>query len=410
MKQVWILNHYAGLPEAASTRHFHLATNLPASGWQAVIIAARTEHLSARKQFFSDEKSRLEIYDGIPFLWVRTPDYYGNGRGRILNMLAYSFRVLLPYCTRQLPKPDLIIGSSVHPFAALAGALLARRHQVPFVFEVRDLWPQTLIDMGRLREGSLVVGMMRKLERWLYRRATRIVVLPPHAVDYIAPLGIPAQNVVWIPNGVDLPTFPDPGPPQRKGNEPFVLMYFGAHGLANGLDHVLHAMKLVSQYIPPQAIKLRMVGDGLLKSELVRLSEQLGLSNVSFEPPVPKNTIPTLASEADAFVISVLNLPHLYRYGISMNKLFDYLAAARPVIIASSAANNPVSDSGAGITVAPEDPKGLSLAILALFRMSEKERHHMGCAGRRYVECNHGFDRLAARLAATMDDCVGTAL
>jgi len=406
MKQVWILNHYALEPGGAGgTRHFHLAKNLTAFGWEATVVAASVELNSGRQQLSAGERCRLDNHAGVPFLWIRTPKYEGNGGGRILNMLAYTVRVLLPSYTRRLSKPDVIVGSSVHPFAALAGSLLARRHRVPFVFEVRDLWPQTLIDMGRLKERSFVTWALRRLEQWLYRRAARIVVLLPRAVDYIAPLGIPATRVVWIPNGVDLSAFPIPRPPQRKDNDPFILMYFGAHGQANGMDNVLRAMKLVSERVSPGSIKLRMIGDGPLKPDLVRLSKSLELINVSFEPPVPKKDIPALAAEADAFVFNLLNLP-VFRFGISSNKLFDFMAGARPIIFCCDASNNPVDDAHAGITVPPGDPESLAQAILTVFRMSAEERYRIGCAGRRYVEENHGYNYLAGRLAATLDACI----
>jgi glycosyltransferase involved in cell wall biosynthesis len=183
-------------------------------------------------------------------------------------------------------------------------------------------------------------------------------------------------------------------------------MYFGAHGQANGMDNVLRAMKLVSERVSPGSIKLRMIGDGPLKQALIKLAERLELNEASFEPPVAQKAIPALASEADAFVIAVLDLPQLYRYGISMNKLFDYLSAARPVIIASNAVNNPVEESGGGITVQPENPEFLAQAILTVFRMSAEERYRIGCAGRRYVEENHGYNYLAGRLAATLDACI----
>ena len=102
----------------------------------------------------------------------------------------------------------------------------------------------------------------------------------------------------------------------------------------------------------------------------------------------------------------MLDLPRLYRYGISMNKLFDYLASARPIIMASAAANNPINDAKAGITVSPGDPEKMAVAIQQLFNSSADERQRMGRAGRRYVELHHGFDQLATRLASTMNDCL----
>lgn len=405
MKQVWILNHYAQEPSGAGgTRHFHLAAHLGACGWQGTVVAASTELTSGRQRLAKGEALRLEHFAGVPFLWIRTPEYKGNGGGRMLNMLAYTFSSLLPWTTRLLPRPDVVIGSSVHPFAAVAGVLLARRFKVPFVFEVRDLWPQTLVDMGRLREGAFLTWALRKLESWLYRRAARIVVLLPRAWEYIVPLGIPRERIVWIPNGVDLSLFPYSKPSAREPSEPFTLMYFGAHGQANGLDNVLQAMKRVQARYGDLRIQLRMIGEGPLKPALMAQAQQLGLNNVSFEPPVPKSQIPALAAEADAFVIAVLDLPKLYRYGISMNKLFDYLAAARPIIIASDAANNPVADARAGLSVRAEKPNELAEAILQIAAMPIEERQRMGRAGREYVEQNHGFQQLAGHLAAVLDE------
>ncbi len=404
MKNVWILNHYAQIPGGAGgTRHFHLAEYLRRYGWNASVIAASVELNTGRQRLAPGVKQRIECVKGIPFLWVRTPEYSGNGGGRMMNMLSYSWKVLLRGTTRDLPRPDAIIGSSVHPFAAVAAAFLAKRYRVPFVFEVRDLWPQTLIDMGRLKERSITASVMRALELWLYRRAERIITLLPKADEYIVPLGISKDKITWIPNGVDLSLFPTGELETAAQDDEFTLMYFGAHGQANGLADLMSAFKLVEDNPRGRRIRLRLIGDGPLKLELIAQARDLGLRNVSFEPPVGKSEIPALASEADEFVITVLNLPRLYRYGISMNKLFDYLAASRPIVIASDAANDPVREAGAGITVAPGDPAKLAEAILRLSEMSKSARNVLGAAGRKYVEVNHGFDHLAGRLAKLLD-------
>jgi glycosyltransferase involved in cell wall biosynthesis len=403
MKQVWILNHYAQEPGGAGgTRHFSLGKHLRTLGWSATVIAASVELNTGRQRLAEDEVTRLNEFDGVPFLWVRTPGYRGDGFGRLKNMLTYSLRVLMPSVTHGLRKPDVVVGSSVHPFAAWSGAILARRFRVPFVFEVRDLWPQTLIDLGRLHSESFITRALRWLEQWLYRRADRIVVLLPQASDYIVPLGIPLKKIVWIPNGVELEGYPKP--PQPIDQELFTLMYLGAHGQANGLDCVLRAMAELQKMPAMKHVRLRMIGDGPLKPALKKLAHELGLSNVKFDNPVPKCQVPALANQADAFVIAVLNLPQLYRYGISMNKLFDYLAAGRPIIIASNAVNNPVADAQAGITVPPGDPIALAEAIAELVEMPASQRKAMGNAGRAYVEKYHGFDVLAARFATMLNE------
>lgn len=406
MKHIWILNHYAQEPGGSGgTRHYSLARHLLDHNWSSTVIAASVELNTGQQRLAIGEKKRISDFDGVPFLWVRTPQYEGNGIGRIMNMLVYSFRVLLPAITKNLHRPDLIVGSSVHPFAAWSGAMLARRFKVPFVFEVRDLWPQTLIDLGRLTPTGTTTRLLQWLEKWLYRRADRIVVLLPNASDYIVPLGINADKIVWIPNGVELNGYPDsPLPTESKI---FTLMYFGAHGQANGLDCILKAMAFLKKMPDMDHVRLRLIGDGPLKIELQQLAATLGLDNVQFEAPVPKRQIPSLAAEADAFVIAVMDLPKLYRFGISMNKLFDYFAAARPILIASGAVNNPVNEASAGITVPPEDAVALANAIASLVKLPVKQRAAMGSAGRDYVRLNHGFDVLTEKLVATLDELVG---
>lgn len=403
MKHVWILNHYAQEPGGAGgTRHFHLAEHLAEHGWEATVIAASVELNSGRQRLGGREAFRHERISGVPFLWVRTPAHEGNGVGRMLNMLAYTCQVLRRGITRTLPRPDVVIGSSVHPFAAVAGAFLARRFNVPFVFEVRDLWPQTLVDMGRLRDGSFVTWSLRKLELWLYRRAARIVVLLPNAWEYIVPLGIPREIIVWIPNGVDLALFPLLAPPPSEPGK-FTLMYFGAHGQANGLDNVLEALKIVQEKANGRSIRLRLIGGGPLKPALVAQAEQMGLSNVNFEPAVPKNQIPGLASQADAFVFNLIDAP-VFRYGISSNKLFDFMASGRPVVFSCNALNNPVKVANAGLTVGAGKPEALADAILRIAATPAEDRQRMGRAGRNYVEQNHDFDQLSARMAKLLDE------
>lgn len=404
MKEAWILNHYAQEPGGAGgTRHFSLARHLLQLGWRTTIIAASVELNTGRQRLSPGEARRLTEFDGVPFLWIRTPQYEGNGGGRMGNMLAYSFRALLPSATQGLARPDVIVGSSVHPFAAWAGALLARRFRVPFVFEVRDLWPQTLVDLGRLQESSTITYVLRKLEKWLYKRADRIVVLLPQAWEYIVPLGIPREKVVWVPNGVEMDGYPEPAEPAV--NPSFTLMYFGAHGQANGLDNVIRAMGLLQDRAETQYVRLRLIGDGPQKPALRELANSLRLRNVEFSDPVPKREIPSLAAEADAFVFNLIDAP-VFKYGISSNKLFDFLAAARPIVFCCKASNNPVDEANAGLTVPPGDPAALAEAVVRLVAMPQSERLEMGREGRAYVERNHSFESLARKFGGMLDELV----
>lgn len=401
MKHVWILNHYAQEPGGAGgTRHFSLARHLPSHGWEATIIAAGTDHSTGLQRLSEGEAKRQQNYDNVPFLWLKTRGYSGNGTDRVGNMFDYTRAVLKQGNLAALDAPDVIIGSSVHPFAAWAGRRLAKRFGVPFVFEVRDLWPQTLIDMGRLSDRHPAAIGLRWLEKSLYRDASRIVVLLPKAHEYIEPLGISREKIIWIPNGTDTESFPVE--PSATDSDTFTLMYFGAHGAANGLDNILAAMQLVERAPAGGPILLRLIGDGPLKPSLMASAREKGLANVRFEDPVPKKSIPALAAQADAFVFNLIDAP-VFRYGISSNKLFDFLAAGRPVLFCCASSNNPVAEAGAGTTVPPENPQALAEAILNLASLPAAQRAEMGAAGRRHLEQNYDMKRLAGRLASSLE-------
>lgn len=397
MRVVWLFNHYALEPTASGgTRHYSLAKHALAHGLRVAVIAASTEYLTGRQRLADDEPQRLEEFDGVPFLWVHTPSYRGNAAGRMRNMLAYSLRVLRPRTLRELPKPDLVVGSSVHPFAALAAQRIAARYAVPFVFEVRDLWPETLIQMGRIERDGVMARVMRALERHLYNKADKIITLLPRAGDYIVPLGVAEDKITWISNGVDLDSFPYRSPVPR---DDITFMYLGAHGQANGLTSVINAIARARRAAPALPIRFRFIGDGPLKAELIALSERLDVRDVvAFENPVGKHQIPALTATADAFLVNLRDLP-LYRYGISLNKLFDYLAAGRPILFAGSPANNPVRDAGAGLTVAADDVEAIADAIVRIAEMPFDERVAMGSRGRQYVEAHFSYQVLGRRFS-----------
>lgn len=405
MKTVWILNHYAQEPSnPGGTRHWSLAHHLAAHGWRGVIIAGSVELNTGRDRLGKGERRRDEVLGGIPFVWLKVPGHRGNGIGRVMNMLSYAARAMLVRPGGGVDPPDAVIGSSVHPFAAFAGWVLARRHRVPFVFEVRDLWPQTLIDLGRISRDGLTARGMRMLERFLYRRADRIIALLPKAWEYIAESGTPADRVEWIPNGVEPGGLPDHAPPRPVGACTF--MYLGAHGEANGLDNVLRAMDLAQRDPLSQGIRLRLVGDGPSKRGLVALASELRLRNVSFEDPVPKLKVPTLAAEADAFLFNLVDAP-VFRFGISSNKLFDFLSARRPIVFCCDAGNDPVREAGAGITVPPGDPHALLDGMRRVAALGTQDRRALGDSGRRWVEANHSYALLAQRLARMLDSLPG---
>jgi glycosyltransferase involved in cell wall biosynthesis len=401
-KNIWIFNHYAitsDLP--GGTRHFDFAKELTKRGYGVTIFASSFIHgIFKEEKLKRNEKWCVENYDGVNFVWIKTFHYNRNNWRRIVNMLSYSWRAYrigkkIDASSAEIKKPDVIIGSSVHLFAALTGYKLSTYYKVPFIFEVRDLWPQTLIDLGEISPKHPLVIILKKLEKFLYRKAFKIIVLLPRADEYIVPLGIRKDKIVWISNGVDLKRF-EVTKNDSDGKSSFIVLYAGAHGVANGLDTLLESARILKQR-HYKNITVGLVGNGPEKARLINKAKQGALDNVFFKDSVKKDEIPVILNTTDVLFSGSLTRD-IYKYGISFNKLFDYLAAGKPIIFSSDSSNNPIAEASAGITVPPEDSEAVAEAIIKLYNMGEEERERMGKNGRKYVEKYHSIPVLVDKL------------
>jgi len=400
--KVWIVNHYAIPPtEAGGTRHYGLAAELISRGHQVTIIASSFDHNTRRElRLNRSETGRLVDETGVPFLWLKTPAYKGNRR-RVWNMLVFAARVLFGRDIRNLGHPDVVFGSTLTLFAAFAALRLARRLRVPFVLEVRDVWPQTLIDFGVSRFHPIVL-LFGVIERYLYRNSVAVISLLPGAVKHIRTNGAVDQRIEWLPNGLDFSLIPEPTFP--KIDDSFCITYAGSLCRANSLKTVIDAATLL-QKRNREDVRFRLVGTGPLKARLVQIARDRGLRNIQFAGPVTKHEVYAELSGAHALVLALQNVP-LYRFGTSLNKLYDYMAVARPILFAGNSYNNAVAHSCCGLVVPPEDPEAMANAVEQLAAMTTEQRWQMGLRGRKYVEQNHDFARLAERLDGFLADVV----
>jgi len=398
-KSLWILNHYAISPDmSGGTRHFDLARELVKKGHDVTIFASGFDH--STRQYLKitpEEKMRVEEYDGVRFVWINTIPYYSNNWRRVLNMLSYGWRVLS--CSRGLSKPDVVIGSSMHPFAALAGWWLARRHKAKFIFEVRDLWPQVLIDMGKMSEHNFIVKLLRRLELHLYQKSERIIILGPQMRDYIISRGINQEKIVWIPNGVDLSRFNNLTL-EGESKSDFKVMYLGAHSKTNALHVLLGGAKTI-QDRGYTDIHFSLIGDGPEKQSLIQLANKMQLENVEFCQPVPKDDVPNVLRKAD--VLALTKDSTFAVYSGSILKMFDYMASSKPIVFSGEASYNPIAEGQCGFTVPPEDAAALADAIIALYHMPPEERAAMGYRGREFVEKHHDIRLLAKLLESVIE-------
>jgi glycosyltransferase involved in cell wall biosynthesis len=401
--KIWILNHYASAPDKPTgTRHYEFGRVLAARGHEVTIFASSFSHFTRQEERLSrTELRRAENIDGVHFVWVRTIPYKRNNYRRILNMLSYA--MVVPLAQRRLSRPDVIIGSSVHLGAAAAACLISRARRVPFVFEVRDLWPQTLIDMGALRERSIAAIVLRSVELFLYRRARLVISLLPGASEYIVGRGVPSEKIVYIPNGVPATSLVSEAAPAellsriaewRRGGR-MIAGYVGSHGRANSLDTLIGAA-LEMRDRGEDGVAFVFVGQGPEKQQCEQFTRDHGLDNVLFWEPVPKQAVPSVLAAFDVALFSLRDVP-VFKYGLSSNKLFDYFASRRPVVAACAVPDNPVSASGAGICVPPESPKAVADALVDMAAMGSSQRKVLGEIGQSWVQEHHGGAILADR-------------
>jgi glycosyltransferase involved in cell wall biosynthesis len=273
-----------------------------------------------------------------------------------------------------------------------------------FIFEIRDLWPQTLVDMNVLGEHSVAARVLWWLEALLVRRAELVLSVLPGIHDYLRRRDLPTEKVVYLPNAVHLASTPPTSIPsalreqferwRREGA--FIATYAGSHGAANALETLLDGADRLQR--AGSNVRVAMVGDGPEKERLVADARRRALENIVFFDPIPKTAIPDLLIHSDAGIFHLAEVD-VFRYGISSNKLFDYLASGRPVVFACRSGNDPVAEAGAGISIPPRDPDALARSLDWLASLSAKERLEMGRRGRGYVEKHHDIDALGDRLA-----------
>ena len=404
---IWILNHYAVTPDfPGGTRHFDFANELVKRGHNVTIFAS-SFHYSLFKEIKSYENGKYmieSIRDNFNFVWVRTFPYRKNDWKRALNMLSYTWRVykLIPGVVKncKINRPDVIIGSTIHPFAALAALKLSQKYKVPFVLEIRDLWPQTVIDMGVWSENDLRSKFFKVFENKLVRNAKAIIVLSPLTGSYLW-RKYSYKEVFYIPNGVRIEAFLKP---QNINLDDifFRVIYAGGIDKVHAVDKLIKAAEMLRKR-KINAIKIKVFGEGKMKIKYMEETKNKRLDNIEWLSPIKKKEIPRILLQADTLFLSTAKV----LYG-SENKLFDYLAAGKPVIGAAYAKhNNPIEKLNCGISVPPDDPKALVEAIVKLYNMPKEEKEAMGRRGRKYVEKYHDIPVLVDKLEAVLEEVCG---
>lgn len=374
---IWLINHYAVPPMYYPlARQTNFAKYLMRMGHEVKIFAASTVHNSNKNLIEDSTPYREETVDGVSYVYIKCLDYQDNGLKRIYNMCQFAWK--LPGVCRHFSKPDAIVATSMPPTSCAMGIHIARKYGCKGVAEIADLWPESIIAYDIAGPHNPAVIALRWLEKWIYQKADAVVFTMEGGYDYIREQhwekAVPESKVFAINNGADLEVFRENAQRYQIENEDledpdtFKVVYTGSIRKVNNLGLLLDAAKKVTN----PKIRFLIWGGGDELESLRKRVEEEKITNVKFQGKVEKKYVPSIVCKAD------LNIAHnnptpLFRFGISFNKLFDYLAAGKPVLSDFPCKYNPAVQYGAGMEVAEPTAENIARAIENCAQLSPEE-------------------------------------
>jgi glycosyltransferase involved in cell wall biosynthesis len=376
------MNHYAtNMYFNEGGRHYWFAENLIKHGYEPTIFCANTRHNSHDVIDLNGELYFIDNKDKIPFVFVKTSNYKGNGKSRIHNMVSF-YRNLFPSAKKyseKYGKPDIILASSVHPLTLVAGIKIAKKFGVPCICEVRDLWPESIIAYGSLRRDSLIAKILYQGEKWIYRKADSIIMTWEGGSQYIKDQGwdkqIDLSKVSHISNGVIVDYFDK----KSKDNQNIDLdldntsyknlVYAGSIRKVNNLGLLLDSAKIIQKI--DDKIRFLIYGSGDEKEMLEKRCKDEAINNVIFKGQVEKKLIPSILNKSYANILHNSSTS-LDRYGQSQNKFFEYLAAGRCIVQTYTTGYSIIEKYKCGMSASNQNPEEVAKTLLKVCSDNDK--------------------------------------
>jgi glycosyltransferase involved in cell wall biosynthesis len=392
---------FTTLDEPGGTRHYELARFLAREGHRVSVIASPVSYLTGSythsAKVEEDSNGMIKIY--------RTYTYSALHKSFIHRVLSFlSFMVSSFFKSLSLKKVDIVWGTTPPIFQSVTAWLVSKIRNIPFLLEVRDLWPEFAIEVGVLKDPKLI-KMSYWLENFLYTHADRIIVNSPGFIDSISQKT--NRKITLIPNGSDITLF-DAGNPAKTREDlgwtkKFIFLYAGAFGMSNDLGIIINTAKILEK---TKEIQFVLIGDGKEKSNLIIEAESLKLTNITFLDPFPKNKMAEIFSASDA-CIAILKPIQMYKTTYP-NKVFDYMAARKPVILAiDGVIREVVEKAGCGVFVKPGDANAMAEECLNLYNDKNKAIN-MGEKGYQYLKIHFDRENIARELLKVLNEMVTT--
>lgn len=394
-KNIWMFHHYADPPDGFWTGSFDLYKFLVKKGHRVTIISSSFNHYSRREERLkSGEKFREQVVDGVKFVFVRTAPYHGNNWRRALNMISYGVRAYR-WGMAQKERPDVVIATTPHPFCIYAALKLSEKMKVPFLMELHDLWLDYILDTKMLSRSNPVYKLLERMEVQCYRKAEKVLVLWPQMDRYLNQFGVPPENIVWTPLGVDFSASTPPSPKAIHNGDPFVVMCTARFGPASNVDEILQAARILRERGQENKFRFVLIGGGPKKESLEQYVLEHQLTNIEFRGMIPKGDIPKHLLEADLCIAGLPDIPNYRKYGTIPTKVIDYLFSNRPTVFITSIQNSLVERANSGFVVPPKRPDILADTLQKAINLSQEERIRLGQNGVEHLRKNHNLEKLA---------------
>ena len=397
---ILLINHYAGSPDLGMEyRPYYMASQWKKMGHNVLIVCASQAHVRT-KQFDIKKDIEYKTIEGIEYLILKTPEYQGNGAKRVLNMFSFVWGLWknAPKIAKSF-KPNFVIASSTYPLDIYPARKIAKKSGAKLVFEVHDLWPLSPMELGNMSKYHPFIFLMQQAENYAYKYCNHVISMLPKTQEHMKNHGLDLQKWHYIPNGILLNESENISLDSElitklsdwKKNGYFLVAYTGGLGISNALEYLLEAATMLEN----SAIKILIFGSGPERKKLEDMCVSLHLQNVEFMGQVNKKQIPELLQMMDVLYLGWRKNP-LYRFGISPNKLMDYMYSAKPIIHSVNAGNDLVAESNCGISVEAENAPMIAKAILDLKKMPDQNRLELGKNANNFVRQNHDYTKLAA--------------
>jgi len=400
-KTIWIINHYAGNTDVGlEYRHYHIAKELKKQGLNVVIFASSYTHLLNDEIVFDSEYQEVK-YQDIPYVWIKTPKYEGNGLSRFKNMFVFTMKLQKLYKKiDSLPKPDYVLASAPHPFVVLNGYFIGKHFNAKFIFEERDLWPMSILELTEIKQSHPIIKILQFLEDFAYKRADLIISPLVNITEHIKERGIKYKDFMFLPNAILLEDINSILSEEIEIDtsifkHKLTIGFAGTVGPSNCVFTLIESAKMAKD--ANLDIGFVIVGNGQEYEKISKFIQENNLDNVFLVGRKSKKETMHILKECDV-LYNAAPKSDLYKYGLSAIKVPEYMYLAKYIINAVDIKNDLIELSNSGSTIEPENAKVLFDEIEKIYTKDKKELNEYGKRGKNYVLENLTYDSLVVKM------------